>query len=104
MVVVLHSVRCLSPPKAKEFARSGLFAGVKSFADLETRFSAIPESNGKGDAFEVLGIGSYFRSSSVASAPLSWAIWSKEIFLNSFTEASFGISIFEKLIALMGRM
>ena len=91
-------------PKAREFAKSGLFAGVKSFADLEKRIAARSESKGKGDAFEVLDIGSYFRNSSVASAPLSWAIWSKEIFLNSFTEASFGISIFEKLIALMGRM
>lgn len=40
-------------PKAKEFAKSGLFAGVKSFADLEKRIAAIPESKGKGDAFEV---------------------------------------------------
>jgi superfamily II DNA or RNA helicase/DNA-binding SARP family transcriptional activator len=40
-------------PKAKEFARSGLFAGVKSFADLEKRIAAIPENKGKGDAFEV---------------------------------------------------
>ncbi len=27
-------------PKAKEFAKSGLFAGVKSFADLEKRIAA----------------------------------------------------------------
>jgi superfamily II DNA or RNA helicase len=40
-------------PKAKEFAKSGLFAGVKSFADLEKRIAAIPENKGKGDAFEV---------------------------------------------------
>jgi predicted helicase len=39
-------------PKAKEFAKSGLFAGVKSFADLEKRIAAIPENKGKGDAFE----------------------------------------------------
>lgn len=40
-------------PKAREFAKSGLFAGVKSFADLEKRIAAIPENKGKGDAFEV---------------------------------------------------
>jgi superfamily II DNA or RNA helicase len=39
-------------PKAKEFAKSGLFAGVKSFAELEKRIAAIPENKGKGDAFE----------------------------------------------------
>jgi superfamily II DNA or RNA helicase len=40
-------------PKAKEFAKSALFAGVKSFADLEKRIAAITENKGKGDAFEV---------------------------------------------------
>jgi superfamily II DNA or RNA helicase len=40
-------------PKAREFAKSGLFAGVKSFADVEKRIAAIPENKGKGDAFEV---------------------------------------------------
>jgi superfamily II DNA or RNA helicase len=39
-------------PKAREFAKSGLFTGVKSFADLEKRIAAIPENKGKGDAFE----------------------------------------------------
>ena len=41
-------------PKAKEFAKSGLFAGVKSFADLEKRIAAIPANKGKGDDFETL--------------------------------------------------
>jgi hypothetical protein len=40
-------------PKAKEFTKSGLFAGVKLFADLEKRIAAIPENKWKGDAFEV---------------------------------------------------
>ncbi len=40
-------------PKGKEFAKSGLFAGVKSFADLEMRIAAITENKAKGDAFEV---------------------------------------------------
>ncbi|NDA63947.1 MAG: hypothetical protein EBX50_18255 [Chitinophagia bacterium] len=40
-------------PKTSEFARSGLFAGVKSFEELEKRIAAIPENKGKGDAFEV---------------------------------------------------
>jgi predicted helicase len=40
-------------PKAKDFAKSGLFAGLKSFEQLEKRIAAIPESKGKGDAFEV---------------------------------------------------
>ena len=39
-------------PKAKEFAKSGLFAGVKSFAYLEKRIAAFSENKGKGDAFE----------------------------------------------------
>jgi superfamily II DNA or RNA helicase len=40
-------------PKAKEFAKSGLFTEVKSFDQLEKRIAAIPENKGKGDAFEV---------------------------------------------------
>ena len=44
-------------PKAKEFAKSGLFAGVTSFAELEKRIAAIPENKGKGDAFEVFAEG-----------------------------------------------
>ena len=40
-------------PKAREFAKSGLFAGISSFADQEARIGAIPENKGKGDAFEV---------------------------------------------------
>ncbi len=39
--------------KAKDFARSGLFAGVTSFEELEKRIAAIPENKGKGDDFEV---------------------------------------------------
>lgn len=39
--------------KAKEFARSGLFAGISSFADLEKRIAAISDNKQKGDAFEV---------------------------------------------------
>lgn len=43
MVVVLHSeISMPLHPKAKEFAKSGLFAGVKWFADLEKRIAAIP--------------------------------------------------------------
>ena len=54
MVVVLHS-KTLMPlhPKAREFAKSGLFAGLSSFEELEKRIAAIPENKGKGDAFEV---------------------------------------------------
>jgi hypothetical protein len=36
-------------PKAKEFAKSGLFAGVKSFEDLDKRIAAIPANKWKGD-------------------------------------------------------
>ena len=39
--------------KAREFAKSGLFAGLSSFEELEKRISAITENKGKGDAFEV---------------------------------------------------
>ena len=38
-------------PKAKVFAKSGLFAGVKSFADLEKRIGAI--SNNKEKAWSL---------------------------------------------------
>jgi hypothetical protein len=38
-------------PKAKEFAKSGLFAGVKSFEELEKRIAAITDNKAKGDAF-----------------------------------------------------
>lgn len=53
-VIVTQSVPPPMPlhPKAKEFAKSRLFAGVKSFADLEKRIAAIPENKRKGDAFE----------------------------------------------------
>jgi hypothetical protein len=40
-------------PKAREFAKSGLFAGLSSFEALEKRIAAITENKGKGDAFEV---------------------------------------------------
>jgi predicted helicase len=40
-------------PKASEFAKSGLFAGLSSFEELEKRIAAIAENKGKGDAFEV---------------------------------------------------
>ena len=40
-------------PKTREFAKSGLFAGLSSFEELEKRIAAIPENKGKGDAFEV---------------------------------------------------
>ncbi len=40
-------------PKAREFAKSGLFAGLSSFEELEKRIAAIAENKGKGDAFEV---------------------------------------------------
>jgi len=40
-------------PKAREFAKSGLFAGLSSFEELEKRIAAISENKGKGDAFEV---------------------------------------------------
>jgi hypothetical protein len=37
-------------PKAREFAKSGLFAGLSSFEELEKRIAAIAENKGKGDA------------------------------------------------------
>ena len=40
-------------PKAREFAKSGLFAGVSLFAELEKRIAAISDNKEKGDAFEV---------------------------------------------------
>jgi len=40
--------------KAREFAKSGLFAELRSFEELEKRIAKIPENKGKGDAFEQL--------------------------------------------------
>ena len=40
-------------PKAKLFHDSGLFAGIKSFSQLEDRIAALPDKNSKGAAFEV---------------------------------------------------
>ena len=40
-------------PTASEFAKSGLFAEISSFEELEKRIAAISENKGKGDAFEV---------------------------------------------------
>jgi len=40
-------------PKAREFAKNSLFAGLSSFEELEKRIAGIPENKGKGDAFEV---------------------------------------------------
>ena len=40
-------------PKARELAKSGLFAGLSSFEELERRIAAISDNKGKGDAFEV---------------------------------------------------
>jgi hypothetical protein len=34
-------------PKSQEIAKSGLFAGLKSFADLEKRIAAIPENKNR---------------------------------------------------------
>lgn len=40
-------------PKAGTFVRQKLFAGVKSFAELETRIAALPDEQSRGSAFEV---------------------------------------------------
>lgn len=40
-------------PKAASFARQNLFAGVTTFAELETRVAALPNEQSRGDAFEV---------------------------------------------------
>ena len=40
-------------PKAKLFVRQKLFAGLKSFSELEQRLAGLPDDQTKGDAFEV---------------------------------------------------
>ena len=40
-------------PKAASFVRQNLFAGVTTFAELETRVAALPDEQSRGDAFEV---------------------------------------------------
>ncbi len=40
-------------PKARVLQRAGLFAGLKTFAELETRIAALSEEKARGDAFEV---------------------------------------------------
>jgi uncharacterized small protein (DUF1192 family) len=39
--------------KAAAFVNSQLFAGLTSFAQLETRIAALPDEKARGDAFEV---------------------------------------------------
>jgi uncharacterized small protein (DUF1192 family) len=39
--------------KAAAFVHSKLFAGLTSFAQLETRIAALPDEKARGDAFEV---------------------------------------------------
>src|SRR5438094_812434 len=40
-------------PKARAFVQRGLFAGLKSFAELEQRLSVLPDEQARGAAFEV---------------------------------------------------
>ena len=40
-------------PKARIFVRQRLFAGLKSFAELEQRLSVLPDEQARGAAFEV---------------------------------------------------
>lgn len=40
-------------PKARQFAVSGLFSGLRSFGDLEQASSKLPTEKERGDAFEV---------------------------------------------------
>ncbi|MSU62652.1 MAG: hypothetical protein EXS31_09675 [Pedosphaera sp.] len=40
-------------PKAASFVRQNLFAGVTTFAELETRVATLPDEQSRGDAFEV---------------------------------------------------
>ena len=40
-------------PKASALQRAGLFAGLKSFDELEARIAALPDERTRGDAFEV---------------------------------------------------
>jgi superfamily II DNA or RNA helicase len=40
-------------PKAASFLRQGLFAGVVTFTELETRIVTLPDNQSRGDAFEV---------------------------------------------------
>ena len=40
-------------PKVGEFQQTGLFSGLKTFAELEERIAALPDEQRKGNAFEV---------------------------------------------------
>ena len=40
-------------PKARLFVRQSLFAGIRSFEELEARIAALPDEQARGDAFEV---------------------------------------------------
>jgi len=40
-------------PKAKYFVQRHLFAGLTSFAELESKIAALPDEKSRGDAFEV---------------------------------------------------
>ena len=57
--------------KSQDFRRLGLFAGIKSFSELERRIQALPDEKQKGDAFEVFAE-AYLATQRVGMAKHVW--------------------------------
>ena len=54
--------------KAAAYVHSQLFAGLTSFAQLESRVAALPDEKARGDAFEVFA--EAYQSASVDGAAM----------------------------------
>jgi len=62
------------PPKhikSQQFLNSGLFDGLGSFTELETRITALPTEKERGDAFEVFAE-AYLATQKIAQAREVW--------------------------------
>jgi hypothetical protein len=53
--------------RASAYARSGLFKGRDSFADLESRIEQLPTEQGRGAAFEVF-VEAYLSTDEIVQA------------------------------------
>ena len=59
--------------RATAYARSGLFKGLSSFAELERRIEQLPTEQERGSAFEVL-VEAYLSTDEVAQADEVWVV------------------------------
>src|SRR5262245_19727396 len=57
--------------RTRYFVAGGLFDGLESFADLETRIAALPKDKERGDAFEVFAE-AYLTTQKIVEAEEVW--------------------------------